>query len=81
MFVLVFRELVVIVASLVIMWFVWSQIRKIGRREARKENVKEMINNINDIIELSKSIPSVDTDKLKVAKRKLEELHKINKES
>jgi uncharacterized membrane protein len=75
MFVIVFRELIVIAAGLVIVWFIWSQVRKIRRRDARKEHAKEMIDNINEIIELSKSIPSVDTDKLIAAKQKLEKLH------
>ncbi len=46
MFALVMRELVVIVAGLVIIWFVWTRVRKIWRRDAKEERVVEMMDMI-----------------------------------
>lgn len=75
MFVLVFRELVVVVAGLVIIWFVWTMVRKIGRRDAREEHVKELMDNIDELVKLSKTV-KIDPKKLKEARENLSQLEK-----
>ena len=74
MFVLIFREMVIITAGLIIIWFLWSQIRKVSRKDARKEHIKEALANIDEILELAKEIPKVDPEKLKAAREKLASL-------
>ena len=75
MFALVFRELIVVVAGLVIIWWTWTLVRKVGRRDARKEHAKELLDNIKEILELSKDV-KVDPKKLQAAREKLEKLQK-----
>jgi len=75
MFALVFRELLVLVGGLAIIWFVWTKVRKIGRRDAREEHVNEMMDSIDELVKLSKKV-KVDPKKLKEAREKLSELEK-----
>jgi len=75
MFALVFRELIVIVAGLVIVWFIWTRVRKIWRRDAREEHVNEMMDSIDELVKLSKKV-KVDPKKLKEAREKLTELER-----
>ena len=75
MFALIFRELVVGVAGLIIIWFLWRIVRKIGRRDSRNEHIKECLDNIDEIIELSKEA-EFDPKKLKAAREKLEKIDK-----
>ena len=76
MFILIFRELVIITAGLIIIWFLWSQIRKIGRKDARREHIKECLDNVDEILALAKEIPNMDPKKLEAAREKLSKLHK-----
>lgn len=78
MFALVFRDLVVIVAGLIVVWFLWTRIRKIGRRDSRKEQVREALDNIEEILELSKEV-KVNPKKLKSAREKLAQLKEWSK--
>jgi len=75
MFALVFRELVVLAVGLGIIWFVWTKVRKIGRRDAREEHVKELLDNVDELAKLSKKV-DFDPKKLKAAREKLSELEK-----
>jgi hypothetical protein len=75
MFALVFRELLVLVGGLAIIWFVWTKVRKIGRRDAREEHVTEMMDSIDELVKLSKRV-KLDPKKLKEAREKLSELEK-----
>ena len=76
MFILVFRELIIITAGLIIIWFLWRQIRVIGRKDARKEHLQECLDNVNEIIELSKEMPNIDPKRLEAARDKLAKLQK-----
>ena len=73
MFALVFRLLIVLVVGLGIAWWVWTMVRKIGRRDARKEHVKELLDNVEEILELSRDM-EVDPKKLQAAREKLKKL-------
>lgn len=75
MFALVFRDLMVIVAGLIIVWFVWTCVRKIGRRDAREEHIKELMDNVDELVKLAKKV-KVDPKKLKEAREKLAQLEK-----
>ena len=76
MVVLVFRELVVITAGLVIIWALWKFIRKVRRNDSRRENLQECMDNIDEILKLSNKIPKVDVKKLQEARDKLNNLIK-----
>jgi len=78
MFALVFRELLIIVVGLVIVWFVWTRVRKIWRRDAKEERVGEMMDSVDELVKLSKKV-KLDPKKLKEAREKLSELEDLER--
>ena len=72
MFALVFRELIVLMAGLMIVWAVWKQIRKKGRRDA----IQDCLDSIDETLELAKKTPNVDPKRLIAAREKLAKLQK-----
>ena len=75
MFFLILRELFLWAAVLVVIWWLWTKIITVIRKDARKEYIRQRLQSIEVLEELSET-PDVDGKRLERAREKLRKIQK-----